>query len=504
MKTIIALKSSIISLVSQMISILLTLLCTRIFVLELGTEIRGLNGLITNCVGILALSDLGIGIAITYALYQPLVEDNKKEIAVIMKLYKRIYYFIGVAVFCMGIVMSFFLDYFIKNSTYNWNYIIVLFYIQLLCTVSTYFLGAYKRNLLYADQKQYIISTVDTISLVIFSIIKILVLMLCKSYILFMIIQIIQTVGSNITISFICDRIYPFLKEDSKEKYDKLPQLITNIKNIFFGRLGAFVYCSTDNLIISRFLGVIEVGLMANYYDVFNVLNALASSITSPIQPMIGNYIREYKDIDKSYDLFLVYTFIRYCIANIVSVSAIVMIIPFIQLWLGDSFIMPLAIPILMAVDVYISVVHGSTGEYLSVLGLFKNDRNMNLIGMVLNLVFSIILVKEYGSIGVLIGTIISQLYYWVARAYVVFTKYFKKGICKYITKVLAYTMLTVFDVIILVTLRNILYVKIDLKGFILMCCICVFVEIVSIILFFGRTKEFAVMMQMICKWLKK
>jgi O-antigen/teichoic acid export membrane protein len=473
--------------------------------IELGVEIRGINGLLSNCLSLLQLTEMGIGTAIIYALYKPLADNNILEIQILMQLYSKIYRVVGCAILLLGFVMSFFLNFFIEETTFPWTYIIIVYFIQVITTSSSYFYS-YKRNLLYADQKMYITTLVDTGCNVAATLVKIFVMIIFKSYVIYLIVQLVQTVASNIIINVWSDKHYPYLREKVTAKYDKMEQLIYNIKNILIGRIGGFVYSSTDNLIISKFAGIIQVGYMSNYYQILNILKTLASSITQPIQPMIGNYIQEYNDIKKSYDLFLAYTFVRYCLANILTVGMVVMINPLITIWIGDEFTLSIWIAILMAIDMYIGIVHGPTGEYISVLGLFKNDKNMSIIGMCINLVFSIVLVRSFGTVGVLMGTVIAQIYYWIARAFIVFSKYFKRGVVKYIFKIIQYTGITVLDILLLNFISGKLYAQyyINFITFIMMGVICVIVSSASIVVLFFKTKEFKVLLDIVSKLFKK
>lgn len=504
MRQKLALKSSFIGLVSKIIITVLGMMCTRLFVHELSIEIRGIDGLLNNCLSMLQLSDLGIGTAMIYALYQPIVDKNEQEINALMYLYRKIFYCIGGIIFVLGIIMSFFLDFFIKETTFSWNYILLLFYLQLLGSVITYFAGAYKRNLLYADQKQYLLTVIDLAVYIVGTVLKICVLVLLKSYVIYLLIQILQAVVSNIFVGIVCDRNYPYLKENKGYRYDKVPQLINNVKNIFIGRIGGFIYGSTDNLIISHFMGVVQVGYMSNYYVITESIKALTAAITEPIQPMIGNYIREEKDVEKSYVLFMNYTFIRYCIANIVCVGTIVMINPLLEIWLGKQYVLSQVISVLMICDMFIGIVHGPTGEFISVLGLFRNDRNMSIVAMSINLVMSIILVYKCGVVGVLIGTLLAQLYYWVARAYIVFKNFFGQGILLYLKKIIVYIVIVVVDCILLFNIKGLLFPQNTFLSFIIMCVVCVCVSLLSIFLCFCKTEEFVFMCKIIKKFINK
>lgn len=503
MRKDIAVKSSIVGVFSKIVTILFSIVCTRVFMRQLGVEIRGINGLITNVLSLLQLAEMGIGTAIIYALYQPLSENNREEVNILMSFYKKIYRYIGILVILIGFILSFFLSFFIEDTTYSWNYVRLIYFIQLIASASTYFF-AYKRNLLYADQKMYITTLIDTCSNIIASLLKIYVMLVFKSYILFLVIQIAQTLFSNIIVNIYCNKEYPYINEPCTKEYDKMPILKENVKDLLIGKIGGFVYGSTDNLIISKFVGIIEVGVMSNYYQVSNMISMLSSSITEPIQPIIGNYIHTNKDVKKAYNLFLSYSFVRFCIANTVCVGMIVMSNPLISLWVGEEYTLSIMIPVLMAIDIFIAIVHGPTGEFISVLGLFKDDKNMSYIGIVINLVTSIVFVYAFGTIGVLLGTVLSQVYYWIARGYIVFHKYFKSGIWQYLKKIVEFIFITVVDILILFWIKNKVFSAVSLVTFILECMLCVFVSWSSIIMVYRRTDEFQLLIEMINKVLRR
>lgn len=503
MREKIAFKSSMVGIISQITIMMLAVISTRVFMQNLGAEIKGLNGVLASCLGMLQLAEMGIGSAIIYALYQPIVDGNIKEIQILMKFYKNAYRVIGTVIFILGIGMSFFLDFFVTDSTCSESYILVVFYIQLVTAVSSYFLS-YKRNLLYADQKQYVTTIVDTIFKIIISVAKIAVILLWESYIAYLLLDIVQTVGSNMFISIWCNRQYPYLKEKVSGKYDKMNQLVHNVKDLIIGKLGGYVYTATDQLVVSKIVGIAAVGYMSSYYQVSNIFKNLSSSITGPIQPMIGNYIRQEKDKNRVYDLFLSYTFIRYCIANVIVVGMITMIDPLIELWLGEQFKMPMIVPVLLAIDIFISIVHGPTGEFVIVLGLFRNDRNMSLIGAALNLITSIYFSMKFGAYGVIIGTVITQIYYWAARAHIAFDSYFQRGRIRYVIKIASYISVTVAETMVMYWLRLQVLRETTVLGFIVMSIVCAVTSLFAIFVCFYRTEELKFMMRFLKKNLLK
>lgn len=476
MREKLAIKSSVIGLSAKLLGIVMSFVSTRFFVQYLGVEILGVNGVFSNVLGFLQLAELGIGAAITYALYQPIVDNNIKEIQILMHFYKIVYRWICIIILAAGVVLTPFLYYFVTDTSYALPYLILVYFIQLASSASTYLL-AYKRNLLYVDQKQYISTIIDAIVNICCCAIRILVIVFTKSYIGYLLILIIQNVGSNLIIHLWCNKEYPYLKEKVNERYDKIDRLRANVKNLMIGRIGGWVYSSTDHLIISRFVGVVTVGVMSNYYTLRTTLSTIASSIVAPIQPMMGNYIRECKDTKKTFDLFLTYSFIRFCIADVITVGFIVMGNSVVKVWLGEKYLVSQFIVVLLAADIFISITHGPTGEFVQVLGLFHDDRNMSIIGVLINLGTSLLLVRPLGAAGVLMGTVITQFYYWFARAKIVFKSYFQGGVFKYLFKIAKYILITIAEVFIIEKLFTLpLLSGCSFSWVIVKCIICVLV----------------------------
>ena len=73
-------KNSIISLLFYGIFIVLTFFSRRVFIDALGAELLGLNTTITNLLGLLNLSEMGIATAISFTLYKPIAENDRETI----------------------------------------------------------------------------------------------------------------------------------------------------------------------------------------------------------------------------------------------------------------------------------------------------------------------------------------------------------------------------------------------------------------------------------------
>ena len=124
-----------------------------IFVKTLAEVYLGVNGLLSNVLGILSLTELGIGTAIGYSLYEPLAKKDNDKISSLMQFYKKAYHIIAIIVLLLGLVLLPVLPYLIKDTAdiENLNIIYIIFLLNMVIG----YLFSYKRTLITSDQKKY-------------------------------------------------------------------------------------------------------------------------------------------------------------------------------------------------------------------------------------------------------------------------------------------------------------------------------------------------------------
>lgn len=498
-------KNSMIGIVGHMITMIFGFVIQKAFLYYLGLEILGVNGVISDTLGFLSLAELGVGSAITYRLYKPLVEDNEEMVASLMKLYNFLYAIIGVAVFVVGNVLMLFLPFFMKDITVDMSFVRIAYYIQLLNTSSTYFF-AYKRSLLYADQKQYICKIVDLCCNIVFCLLRILALVWTKNYILYLILMLVQSVLSNIIVSIYCNKEYPVLKRRDVKRYTEIKEIFKDTKEILLGKLAGYVYSTTDNLVISSILGVTNVGSMSNYKTVTNSVKNLMSSMTDSIMATVGNFVHM-KNEEEAFVMLKRYTFARYVVVNIAAAGLIVCTDTFIALCYGEEYLMTGWIPTLIVIDIFISMIYGPLGEFDNVLGYFAYEKWIHLTGAVLNLVSSILLSFRFGIVGVLVGTCLSQMFFWVSKSILLCSKYFrsKKKWMILWGKYGVYVLVEIVEVVLLKSIGDKLFINnFTIWSFGIKGVLCVIIPCILITIIFWRTDEYKYFLGMIKKFVKK
>lgn len=410
MRTKNSLKNSILSMFYTIITIIIGLISQSIFVKTLGSEYNGIKSLFSNILSMLSVAELGFGSAIVFNLYKPFKEKNIEDIKSYLKYYKSIYTNIGLIILFLGIIILPIIPKIVRTAEINDN-LYILFLLFLLNSVFSYLL-TYKRSVLYADQKNYIINIINIIYVFIVNVLEIIILLLTKNFKYYLIIKIIFTIMENLTIHYIVNIKYPYLKNinDAKSLSRKNKKEITKkVKGLLFHKIGGFIVNGTDNIIISMSngLGIIYVGLYSNYSLIILYVNRLFGDIFTGLTASVGNLLID-NDYDKSRSIYKSMLLMNSWIYCFCSISIFMLIEPFIEIWLGKEYLLSKFVLLIIVINFYIQGLRKTSMTFKDAAGIYYEDRFVPIVESAVNLIFSILLVKRLGLAGVFLGTIIS------------------------------------------------------------------------------------------------
>lgn len=419
-----AIINSIVGFICLVIPIFIQFISRRYFLEYLNVEYLGISGTFGSILNTLSLSELGIQTAVVYCLYKPLAEQNYKQINDLMNVLRIIYKWIGGLFVLFPFLFYPFLGSVLKGTVLD-HIVIISFFIVSFTSACSYFL-AYKRCLIFADQKDYVSKVIDLCCNLLFAIIQIISLVLFQSFLVFVFIGLLNVVVSNLIIHILCKRMYPFL-HSSRFSKDTFKEVWSYTKNIILLRIAAYVYTSTDNIVISSIVGTTWVGFLGNYSILTSKLTSIANGMLIPIGPIIGNLLLE-KDDKKNEKILRVYTIVRLFIASVLLIPLFVVFEDLISWWIGDKYVLPKIIKYLLLADFFINIYYTACCDFIGAAGLFNKDRNIGLAGAMINIGLSIFLVYKLGVEGVLIGTVVSQLFFWMSRSMILFKYCIKLG----------------------------------------------------------------------------
>lgn len=478
------------SLISQFIIILLGFLSRRVMVNSIGVEYLGINGLMNNILTILSLAESGIGIAMVYALYKPLADNDIPKIKALMNFYKSSYRALAGLTAIVGLSIFPFLKLFIKDNTVENAHIIYLMF--LFSSVCSY-LYSYKVSMNNADQNKYLSTIFNTVTQVLVLIIKVFILYTTKNYILFLSIDIGLTLIKNIIFSKMMDKRYPYLKDKDKIKLDckTRKELYINIKALFLGKIGYILSTSADSLVISSMINIKTVGLYSNYTTLTSSVLGFVSVFMGSISASIGNLIASESN-KKVYEIYKVTSFINFWIYGFSSICLFCLSDIFIALWLGNEYIMGDGVLFLTVFNFLIVGLMAPIDSIKSAAGLYRPDRFIPIIAAVVNLIISIILVKSLGLSGVIIGTIASTLLFsfWI-KPMIVYKHIFRKNVREYFVDIFFKSISILICGWICWVIGEKLFYEYTLLNLMGKLIICIVIPNILIILFTFKTKEF-------------
>lgn len=454
-----SLRNVSVSLIFQIVTIILNYVCRYVFVKTLSEEYLGVNGLFSNILTVFSLAELGIGSAIVYAMYKPIAENDEEKIKKYMNFYKKCYHVIALIVFILGLILLPNLHIFIEeNNIANLN---LIYFLYLLDSVFSY-LFVYKSSILNAMQKNYICNYYQIIGKIMMTILMSLSLIIFKNFIVYLVIQISFKLLVNIAISIKADKMYPYIRKTKTYNIEKTERkkIFKDVYALFCNQIGNVLINGTDNIIISKYVNLVAVGIYSNYYLVISALSTFIGQMFNAIVASVGN-LAATKDEKKTYQLFQKIHFINFIVSAFCVVIASSCINTFIELSFGSKYIMDIYTVIIVLINFYLLAMKNVVGTFKYGLGIFWNDKYCTLIRAIINVIVSIILAKQWGIIGVFIGTLISDLVttFWY-QPYILFKRGFNLPVVKYFKDFAIYTVITTIMIGISLLVLN--YIQIE------------------------------------------
>src|SRR5882762_2875172 len=140
-----------------MAALTLSYFSRRIFLQSLGSQFVGFTGTVGNFLGFLNLAEMGTAMAVSFALYKPLLEKDTNGIAAIVSLTGYLYRRIGLIMTAAGVLLSLFLPLIFPHPGFPLHVIYFAWYAFLISSLLSYYLN-YGQVLLDADQRNYIVT----------------------------------------------------------------------------------------------------------------------------------------------------------------------------------------------------------------------------------------------------------------------------------------------------------------------------------------------------------
>ena len=437
-----------------LINLVITFLARRYFLDNLGVEILGMNTIAMNIVGFLSLAELGIMNAISYALYKPISEDNRKSISEIISVQGWIYRKVAYVIIFFSIIIFLCLPILFSKTTLPIWYTYVAFSTFLISSLSTYFVS-YVQVLLIADLQEYKVNYINQLMKFTKYALQISAVILIENienkFLAWCFIEIILSIVIALLIKYVVKKDYPWLNielQNGKKLKDKHQEIITKIKQIFFHQLGGIVITQVTPVIIYAYISLNTVTKYENYIIIVTAIYSLIGATFSGIQAGIGNLIAQ-GDKNRVIAFFNQFLVFRYWVISIICFTFYLQSEYFITLWIGKDFVLEEQVLLVLTLYTFIRLARSFIDSFLVGYGLFS-DIYAPIIESIMTIGLSIILGKYFGLFGIILGSTISLFIMVIGwKAFFLFSRGFDISITFYITKLAKMSIILIGSILL-------------------------------------------------------
>lgn len=384
------------------------LILPRLIIKYYGSEINGLVLSIKQIITYFSFVSLGLGAASSTALYEPLEEKNYEKINSILSATRIFFIKTGYIFSVLVLILTFTYPLIVSSTLTNLNVALIVLILGL-GGVLEYIIITKYRILLIADQKNNIVSKITTQGVIINTIISVVLIYLESPIVLIQIVTVtVYMLRLLLTQKYVLEH-YP------KINFRHTPDfaLVPNRKNAFLYQLPNMAMTYTPVLIITFFLSLKKVSIYSIYNMIFSSLAMIVGVFSAGVNGIFGNIYAK-KDEVLLKNSFKEFTFIYRIISFSIFVSAAVLTIPFLKIYI-DSYDSSdyLVTPLVYGFGLFglLRIIRIPYVIVIEIAGHFKENMVLNYIEILIMIIVSIALLNKYDLVGILLASSFSAFF---------------------------------------------------------------------------------------------
>lgn len=402
--------NSVATAIHQIALLLSGLVIPRVMLSYYGSEINGLVSSISQFIKYFGLVEAGLSAAATYALYRPLAEGNSRAISGIVAAARKLYMESGWLFVGLTFGLALFYPQLVRPSGLTMFGTVLLIVSLGIGGALDFFTLAKYRVLLTADQRVYVVSLGSAIHIILQTLIIAVLARRRLNVVLIYFVSLASLFVRSLILVLYVRFKYKFVDYEEKPNFVPLKKRWDALYLQILGAIhsGAAVIILT---LLTRDLKLVSV------YTIFNMvatgLQNLLGIFTSGLSPAFGDVIArgEQRILQRAYGEF---EYAYYSLISIAYTVAFVMIMPFIRLYTSGVTDIDYDLPVvgfLFVLNGLLYNIKTPQGMLVISAGLFKETKAQVTIQGAIAVIVGAMLTPSLGIIGVLVGSILSNLY---------------------------------------------------------------------------------------------
>lgn len=398
--------STIVVFIEAIIIGILTMIRTRVIILEFGSSVNAILQLAISLTSYLLLFESGMSAAFQFKMYQSLGKGSNSAIPKLFNGLSVSMNNIFKKMMLVSIVVSVGYSFLLNKEGVTYLEACLILVIAFVRVISPYPTTIPYRALLITAEKKYITDIIECAKsvltiiteLILIKYTKLPLIIILSFYILYTFISkyiykklVIQYYGNNIL---------------NENECDLEPVAMT--KDILVHRIAGIITSNTDSVLLSIFQTLQSVTVFTSFFTLINYPVLLISRVIDSMRASLA--VKFAKKDSNAQDIF--YMLVTLELFFILCTIPVFVLLgnDFISLWIGSDYITTPINILLVSIVAFHKMFIPAIYSMRDAAGLFAETKKASIIQAFVNLIVSLILVKSFGITGVLLGTVISHV----------------------------------------------------------------------------------------------
>ena len=393
--------------VNTLVHYVIAFISTPIIVHSLGNSKYGIWSLAISVTGYYGILDFGIRSAITKYFAQFSAADESKKCNQLISTYIVLYFFISIIIFLIATIIAIYSTDLFKIDE---NFKPEIFAVVMITggNLSLSFVFKTFSAVIVALRRSEIISFFEGFFGIIRTVIIIALLKSGFSLIEMAWVVLICDLMTNVSLLVYAYRLFPDLKVN-KNNFSKgmIKETLAFAYHNFIFHMSTIVTARLDQILIGVLLKVDLIVYYAIAESLLSYIGKMPKGIITAILPFASYFNSK---SNKKMLEFLTYIVTKYMLT--IMLFGLFGCFEFgsqvIYFWMGEGFEESWLILLILMISSVITQTYSVLGRTLAGIGIVKEFSTISICDVVLNLLFSVILIKIYGLIGVASATLLS------------------------------------------------------------------------------------------------
>lgn len=401
------LTNSTTSLLVQVMAVLSSFVVPRCILGSYGSVVNGTIESITGFLGFLTLMEAGVGSVARAALYRCVPQGDTYTTSIVVNETKRFFQRVALIYLAFTVVLAAVFPLRANNGQdflFNATLVLIIAIVHLV----QYYFGAGYIQVLYADQKLYLLNRVQALAYFL----NMLVVALCAK--LGTSVHVMKLASSAaFLLKPLFVNIYVRWHYHIQRKARQKEPVLTQKWNNLLQTVAYFVHTKTDVVVLTAFTDKITVSVYSVYALITTGLTSIIASLCNGFYARLGNLFGRGEQ-ESLMETFVIYDHFLLNLVLVIFSTASMTILDFVKVYTSTVHDANYAAPLfgtMLVIAEALYCLRLSYNHMVTVAGHFKQTQNGALVEALMNIVLSVILVSRWGLDGVAVGTICAMLY---------------------------------------------------------------------------------------------